>query len=166
MEINIIDTPRGLQVAGELIDSLGQQLTLKRVDAGGDVDGVRPGLCHGAGHVVRRQATGDDHARRKRRLKRQAPGDRILLDELIDAAQARSDDLVAIDEALERLAAVDADMARLVDLRFFAGLSVAESAAVLGMSPRQAAREWVTGAPRASARSTRRRGSGRFMTSG
>lgn len=85
-----------------------------------------------------------DHTRRKRRLKRQATGERVLLDELVEAAQARSDDLLALDEALERLAVVDADMARLVDLRFFAGLSVAEAATVLGMSPRQAAREWVT----------------------
>ena len=49
---------------------------------------------------------------------------------------------VAIDEALERLAVLDADQVRVIELRFFAGLTVEETAHVLGRSPRTVMREW------------------------
>lgn len=53
-----------------------------------------------------------------------------------------AEDVLAVDAALERLAARDADLARLVELRFFGGLEVAEAAEVLDVSPRTAARMW------------------------
>jgi DNA-directed RNA polymerase specialized sigma24 family protein len=50
--------------------------------------------------------------------------------------------LLALDEALTRLAAVEPELARLVELRFFTGLSVEEAAGILGISPRTAKRNW------------------------
>jgi RNA polymerase sigma-70 factor (ECF subfamily) len=85
-----------------------------------------------------------DHARARARAKRAPVGERVLLDSLLEAVEQRAHDVIALQEALERLAQRDPRMAKLVDLRFFAGLSVGESAKVLGMSPRQAAREWAT----------------------
>ena len=51
-------------------------------------------------------------------------------------------DVLAIDEALERLADIDPDQVRIVEMRFFAGLTVDETAHVLGRSPRTVKREW------------------------
>ena len=85
-----------------------------------------------------------DHARRKGRDKRTPRGERRLLDVMVGAVEDRAHDLLALDEALDRLAAFDPQLERLVDLRFFAGLTVEQTAAVLEMSPRQAAREWET----------------------
>ena len=56
---------------------------------------------------------------------------------------ARSDELIALDEALERLAAVDARLARVVECRFFGGLTEAETAEALGVSTRTVAGDWV-----------------------
>jgi RNA polymerase sigma-70 factor (ECF subfamily) len=53
-------------------------------------------------------------------------------------------DLVALDDALAKLAALDAQQARLIELRFFGGLSIEEAAVVLGISPATVKREWVT----------------------
>ena len=53
-------------------------------------------------------------------------------------------DVVALDEALERLAAVDPQQSRVVELRFFAGLSVKETAEALGVSPATVKRDWAT----------------------
>jgi len=65
--------------------------------------------------------------------------------ENIDVANVeRADVLVALDEALERLGRVDERQARVVECRFFGGLSEAETAAALGISQRTVAREWVT----------------------
>lgn len=83
-----------------------------------------------------------EHGRRRARQKR--GGDRARADVDVDAlaAPTRDQRLLAIDAALERLAAFDPDKARLVELRFFAGLSVAEAASVLGASERTVARQW------------------------
>lgn len=85
-----------------------------------------------------------DHARARRRGKRTPPGERQMLDGLLDAVEQSALDVVALEDALERLRVRDPRMARLVDLRFFVGMSVDEAAVVLEMSPRQAAREWAT----------------------
>ena len=55
----------------------------------------------------------------------------------------RADVLLAMDEALERLAALDARQARVVECRFFGGLTEAETAEALGVTPRTVARDWV-----------------------
>jgi RNA polymerase sigma factor (TIGR02999 family) len=84
-----------------------------------------------------------DYARTRRAEKR---GGSALLVSLTAASDTPSDsqiaDVLAIDDALERLATYDPDQVRIVDLRFFAGLSVEETAQVLGRSPRTVKREW------------------------
>ena len=83
-----------------------------------------------------------DRARQKHSLKR--GGDRLRqpLDEAQVMAPEVGEDLVALDEALEQLAVRDAEAAELVKLRFFAGLTSAQAAAALGISPRTADRAW------------------------
>jgi RNA polymerase sigma factor (TIGR02999 family) len=84
-----------------------------------------------------------NRARDKKRLKR--GGDRALVDlEQIEAAFDTNDEqLIELDEALEKLAAEDANCAELVKLRFFAGLTLREAAELLGLSQRTAEREWA-----------------------
>ena len=67
---------------------------------------------------------------------------RAPLDEALLGAQARGVEMVALDEALEALSKMDARKARVVELRYFGGLSVEETAAVLGISPETAKRDW------------------------
>jgi RNA polymerase sigma factor (TIGR02999 family) len=82
-------------------------------------------------------------ARRKQSLKRGGGRQRIDLDGLALAAPAPGDDLLALDEALAQLAAADPQAAELVKLRHFAGLTVPEAAAVLGVAPRTADFLWA-----------------------
>lgn len=92
-----------------------------------------------------------DHARRKRAAKRGGPEVTLALDEALDAAESRSLDLVALDDALEALAGLAPRQAQIIELRFFAGLTVAETAEVLDISPAtvkldfQMARAWLFG---------------------
>jgi RNA polymerase sigma factor (TIGR02999 family) len=84
-----------------------------------------------------------DRARRRGAAKRGGGWKRLTLnDKLIPGLQA-DEDLVALDEALQRLAQCDPRQAQMVELRFFAGLSVEETAKVLGISKRSAEREWT-----------------------
>lgn len=85
-----------------------------------------------------------DHARRRVRIKR--GGDAILvpMSEASCHAAMPSQHVLALDQALGALAEVDAQQAKLVELRFFAGLSVEETAAVLGISSRTVKRRWRT----------------------
>jgi RNA polymerase sigma-70 factor (ECF subfamily) len=82
---------------------------------------------------------------RRRRADRRGGADaiRVPLDGIDIAVEAPGDDLVALDEALERLAAEDARKARLVELRFFGGLSMEEAAEALGVSLRTAHSDWA-----------------------
>jgi RNA polymerase sigma factor (TIGR02999 family) len=84
-----------------------------------------------------------DRARKKQNRKH--GGDRLRepLDEANVMAPEVGEDLVVLDEALEQLAAQDAEAAELVKLRFFAGLTSAQAAAALGISPRTADRAWT-----------------------
>ena len=84
-----------------------------------------------------------DAARRKGRRKRGGGMARRDLDQIDPAAPESSDDLLALDEALDRLAAADPQAAELVRLRFYAGLPIPEVARVLGISPRTADRTWA-----------------------
>jgi RNA polymerase sigma factor (TIGR02999 family) len=81
-------------------------------------------------------------ARRKKRIKHGGDLERIELDGEQLAVELPVDDLLAIDEALEQLEASDEQSARLVKLRYFAGLSVEDAAELLGISPRTAYRDW------------------------
>jgi RNA polymerase sigma factor (TIGR02999 family) len=83
-----------------------------------------------------------DHARRHRFRKRGGHVVKVSLDEGAVAAPERSADLVAIDDALVRLGALDARKSKVVELRFFGGLSVEEVGEVLNISPRTVKREW------------------------
>ncbi|MFG0316842.1 MAG: sigma-70 family RNA polymerase sigma factor [Planctomycetota bacterium JB042] len=84
-----------------------------------------------------------EHARRRSRLKRGGGRERIDLDEALDAADPiRDDRLLALDEAMERLASFDEAKARLVELRFFAGMTVPEIARARRVSESTVAREW------------------------
>jgi RNA polymerase sigma factor (TIGR02999 family) len=84
-----------------------------------------------------------EQARRKRRLKRGGECERRDLDDLEIAVQGPCDDLLALDEALTGLAQKHPEKAELVKLRYFAGLTVSEAAAVLGISTSTADRHWT-----------------------
>jgi RNA polymerase sigma factor (TIGR02999 family) len=84
-----------------------------------------------------------DRARRKRRSKHGGDRHRVDLDDAGDAIAPPVEDLLALDEALEKLSAEDKDSADLVKLRYFAGLSLAEAAEVLGLPARTAGRRWA-----------------------
>jgi RNA polymerase sigma factor (TIGR02999 family) len=82
-----------------------------------------------------------DHAREVHAVKR-GSGGKVCLDEAAGLTYARSDDLLALDEALTRLAAMDPRQGQIVELRFFAGLTEEEIAAALDVSPRTVKRDW------------------------
>ena len=81
------------------------------------------------------------YARRRNAAKR-AGRYKLTLDESMAAARGRSVDLIALDDALKGLAKFDARQSRIVELRFFAGLSLEETSQVLGISPATVKRDW------------------------
>lgn len=131
------------QPAGQTLQATGlvHEAYLRLVDA----DEVRQ--WNGRGHffvaaaeAMRRIVI--ESVRRKRSLKRGRDFKRRDIEVIEIAVPEPSHDLLALDEALDRLAAVDPDAARLVQLRYFTGLSIDESATALGVSPRTADRLW------------------------
>jgi RNA polymerase sigma factor (TIGR02999 family) len=84
-----------------------------------------------------------ENARRKQSLKRGGDRERLELDRLQPAAPEIQEDLLALDEALNRLAEKDPVAAKLVQARYFAGCTLAEAAQMLEMSPRTAGRLWA-----------------------
>ena len=84
-----------------------------------------------------------DRARRKQSLKRGARAERLDLDRIDIAIQADEESLLAMNEALEKLAVQDPQSAELVKLRFFVGLNYEEAAHALGISERSAKRCWA-----------------------
>lgn len=85
-----------------------------------------------------------DHARARAAKKRGGQRTKVLLDEALDLYQERAVDLLALDDALDALAQVDPELARVVELRFFAGMTVTEVARALGVSTRTVERGWCT----------------------
>ena len=85
-----------------------------------------------------------DHARMKAAKKRGGDCETLLLDENIAFSKQREVDLVALDDALNGLAAIDERQSKLVELRFFAGLSIEETSEALDLSPSTVKREWAT----------------------
>jgi RNA polymerase sigma factor (TIGR02999 family) len=85
-----------------------------------------------------------DHARKRIAVKRGAGAPLLALDPELAPAQKPGIDLVALDDALGKLAALDSEQCRLIELRFFGGLSIDEAAIVLGVSPATVKREWAT----------------------
>ena len=83
-----------------------------------------------------------DRARRRMTGKRGGKAERVNLDELPDLGEGRARELIALEDALNALAGIDARKARVVELRFFGGLSVEETATVLAISPETVMRDW------------------------
>lgn len=85
-----------------------------------------------------------DYARAHDATKRGGPLPKKSLDNALAIAKGRTGNLMELDEALTRLALIDAQQVRIIELRFFAGLTVEETAEVLGISPATVKREWTT----------------------
>jgi RNA polymerase sigma-70 factor, ECF subfamily len=84
------------------------------------------------------------HARARKAKKRGGGETCITLIEGVAASPQRDLNLLALDEALDRLERIDAEKSRMVELRFFSGLSVEETAEAMGVSPRTIDRQWQT----------------------
>lgn len=84
-----------------------------------------------------------DHARRRGRVKRGGRLQRRTFDDDVAAVQAHYDELLTIDQALTRLEAFDGRACRIVECRYFGGLSVSETAEVVGVSPATVKRDWA-----------------------
>ena len=83
-----------------------------------------------------------DHAKAKHRVKRGGTTPRVSLDETINLSSERAAELVALDDALKVLDGLDERKSRIVELRYFGGLTVDETAQVLGVSDKTVMRDW------------------------
>ena len=101
----------------------------------------RAHFCAIAAHSMRQILI--ERARARGAAKRGGARPRVTLDEGLVAGENRSIDLLALDEALERLAQLDPEQARLVELRFFGGLTVEETAEAMDISPATVKRHWT-----------------------
>jgi RNA polymerase sigma-70 factor, ECF subfamily len=93
-----------------------------------------------AANIMRRILV--DHARSRHRNKRGGGAEKVELNEAIVASMDRGPEVLAVDEALERLTKMDPVQGRVVELRFFGGLSVEECAEVMQISPATVKRHW------------------------
>jgi RNA polymerase sigma factor (TIGR02999 family) len=84
-----------------------------------------------------------DHARKKRAARRGGDATMMSLDDVAVAAPAQGADVLAVDEALTELTSFDARLCRVVELKFFAGMSIDETAEALGVSPVTVERDWA-----------------------
>ena len=88
-----------------------------------------------------------DHAKTRHRLKRGGDNENFALEDVLGMAEPATDtvniDLIALDEALERLGLLDEQQMRVVELRYFGGLDIAETAEVLDISPATVKRDWM-----------------------
>jgi RNA polymerase sigma-70 factor (ECF subfamily) len=101
----------------------------------------RAHFCAIAAHSMRQILI--ERARARGALKRGGAQPRVTLDEALVAGGEQSFDILALDAALERLARLDAEQARLVELRFFGGLTVEETADAMNISPATVKRHWT-----------------------
>ncbi len=92
--------------------------------------------------LMRQILTG--HERTRRAAKRGAGGQKLTLDDAHEMIRGRPVDLLALDDALTGLARLDPQQSRIVELRFFGGLSIEETAEVLGLSAATVKRDWST----------------------
>jgi RNA polymerase sigma factor (TIGR02999 family) len=95
-----------------------------------------------ASHLMRRILV--DHARMHNAAKRGGNNVTMVLDEAVALPAKRDIDLEALDDALNTLANLDSRQADIVEMRFFGGLSIEETSALLGISPATVKREWTT----------------------
>jgi RNA polymerase sigma factor (TIGR02999 family) len=127
---------------GQTLESaaLANEAYLKLVRVGGIRCENRVHFLALCSQIIRRILV--DHARSHGYAKRGGGAICAPLDEALLGAQARGIEMVALDEALAALSKIDARKGRVVELRYFGGLSVEETAAVLGISPETAKRDW------------------------
>jgi DNA-directed RNA polymerase specialized sigma24 family protein len=147
-----------------MVDSAGDATRMLARLRGGDhgaADELLPlvyeELCRLASRYMRGQAPGHtlqttalvheaylrlDHARGRRAVKRGGGRQRIPLDEALELFESHSVDLLALDEALGQLAEIDERQRRIVELRFFGGLTAEETAEALTLSTRTVERDW------------------------
>ena len=132
----------GRRQAGETLESaaLANEAYLKLVRAGGIRCENRVHFLAVCSQIIRRILV--DHARGRGYAKRGGQAERVQLDDALLGAQARGIEILALNEALESLAEIDARQARVVELRYFGGLSVEETAEVLGITPVRVKRDW------------------------
>jgi RNA polymerase sigma-70 factor, ECF subfamily len=128
--------------AGHTLESAGlaNEAYLKLVRAGGVRCESRVHFLALCSQIIRRILV--DHARNRGYAKRGGGAVQISLDERLVAPKARQVDVLALDEALASLSEFDPRKGRVVELRYFGGLSVEETADVLGISPETAKRDW------------------------
>jgi RNA polymerase sigma-70 factor (ECF subfamily) len=128
--------------AGHTLESaaLANEAYLKLIRAGGIRCENRVHFLALCSQIIRRILV--DHARSRGYAKRGGNAVRVPLDDMLLGAQARGIELLALNEALEALSKNDARKGRVVELRYFGGLSVDETAEVLGISPETAKRDW------------------------
>jgi RNA polymerase sigma factor (TIGR02999 family) len=98
-------------------------------------------FCLAAAEAMRRILI--EHARKRGRVKRGGDYQRVSLDIEVLAREAQPEEITAVDDAIRRLEEKDSRVGEIVRLRFFVGLSVAETAAALGLSDRTVRREWA-----------------------
>ncbi|MCA9030289.1 MAG: sigma-70 family RNA polymerase sigma factor [Planctomycetaceae bacterium] len=115
-------------------------LRLVKVDDGQKFDS-RGHFFSAAAEAMRRILV--ENARRRKRLKRGGEHQRVELDDIPIAAAEIHEDLIALDEALSRLSEADPQGAQLVQLRYFAGLTIPDAAELMNISPRTADRIWA-----------------------
>ena len=120
--------------------ALANEAYLKLMRAGGIRCENRVHFLALCSQIIRRILV--DHARARGYAKRGGHAERVPLDDVLLGAQARGIDILALDEALESLAEFDVREARVVELRYFGGLSVEETAEVLSITPVRVKRDW------------------------
>lgn len=112
------------------------------------VDTERPQSWENRGHFFASAAEAMrrilvENARRKGRLKRGGEFHQVELADIPIASSEIHEDLIALDEALDRLGAIDPESVKLVHLRYFVGLSIPDAARLMGIAPRTADRLWA-----------------------
>jgi len=95
-----------------------------------------------ASQVMRRILV--DYARGRQRIRRGGKQQKVSLDDVLLVSRDRTDELLALHECLSKLEKLDGRQSRIVELRFFGGLSIKEIAEVLGMSAKTVTRDWLT----------------------
>jgi len=132
----------GRRHAGHTLESaaLANEAYLKLVRAGGVRCENRVHFLALCSQIIRRILV--DHARGRGYVKRGGHAERVPLDDVLLGTQARGIEILALNEALDSLAEIDARQARVVELRYFGGLSFEETAEVLGITAVRAKRDW------------------------
>jgi RNA polymerase sigma factor (TIGR02999 family) len=127
---------------GESLESaaLANEAYLKLVRAGGIRCENRAHFLALCSQIIRRILV--DHARRRGFARRGGAALRVPLDDVLLVAQERGIEVLALDEALDALALIDDRKGRVVELRYFGGLSIEETAEVLGVSVDTVKRDW------------------------